>query len=69
LRLQAGLPVSDGQRVFGSKGKVIVAEASPVYKELGRTDLGDQVITSPDFAEGRLYLRAKQTLCCIGAKK
>jgi outer membrane protein assembly factor BamB len=55
--------------LFGSKGKVIVAEAGPEYKELSRTDLADEVIASPAFAEGRIYLRAKQSLYCFGVKK
>jgi outer membrane protein assembly factor BamB len=63
-------PSLSGDRLYlvGSKGVVIVLAAGPEFKELARTDLGDETVASPAFADGRIYFRAKQNLWCVGTK-
>ena len=42
--------------------------AGPEFKGLARTDLADQVVASPAFADGRLFLRTRQSILCLGHK-
>jgi outer membrane protein assembly factor BamB len=72
-RLDAGdvsaSPVLIDGKVYAvtEKGEAIVFEASPAgYKELARNSLGEPVASSPAVANGRLYLRGKDHLFCIG---
>jgi outer membrane protein assembly factor BamB len=51
------------------KGVMIMGEATNEgFKETGRCELGDTCGASPSFAPGRVYLRGKKHLYCIGAK-
>jgi outer membrane protein assembly factor BamB len=63
-------PAVAGDRLYlvGSKGVVVVLAAGPEFKELARTDLADQVVASPAFADGRLFLRTRQSILCLGHK-
>lgn len=54
--------------LLAQDGTMVVAEAGNVYKEIGRNALGEDCVASPAFAEGRIYIRAKEHLYCIGAK-
>ncbi len=60
-----------GDRIylFSDKGVAIQVQAGPEFKELARSEMGQEIMSSPAFADGRLYIRAKQHLFCIGAKK
>ena len=51
------------------RGKVIVIDAGPEFKELGSSDLGDASYSTPAIANGRLYLRTFSRLKCLQAKK
>ena len=55
--------------IFSDKGVCIILQAGDTYKEIGRADVGEEVLSSPAFADGRLYIRGKKTLFCIGGKK
>jgi outer membrane protein assembly factor BamB len=48
------------------QGDVYVFEAAPTYKLLAKNSLGELVFASPAVANGRLYVRGKQHLFCIG---
>ena len=63
-------PSLAGGRVYliSEKGVVIQVAAGPEFKELGRSELGEEVLSSPAFLGGRMYVRAKQHLFCIGAQ-
>ena len=63
-------PALAGERLFlfGSKGEVRVLAAGAEFKELARCELGDEVIASPAFADGRIYVRTRQSLYALGAK-
>jgi outer membrane protein assembly factor BamB len=63
-------PSAAGERVYfvAEKGITIVAQAGPVYRELARSELGEEVQASPAFANGRIYLRGKKHLFSLGNK-
>lgn len=51
------------------KGTTIIGEATNEgFKETGRCELGEDCNASPSFGPGRLYLRGKEHLYCIGTK-
>jgi len=52
-----------------TEGVMIFGEATKEgFKEIGRSALGEKTGASPAFAPGRIYLRGKQHLFCIGSK-
>jgi len=54
--------------VVNEEGLTIIAKAGPEYEELGRCPLGEHCSSSPVFQDGRIYLRGKKSLFCIGKK-
>ena len=51
-----------------TKGELITGEATNEgFKEISRSALGEGAGTSPALAPGRIYLRGKKNLFCIGA--
>ena len=74
--VQQGIPcfaslVASGPRVyaFGREGKVMIFDAKPVYNLIGACDMGgDAVDTTPAFGDGRMYIRSKENLWCVGEK-
>jgi len=67
-----GSPVSDGEKLFAvdDAGVVVCLAASPEYQELGRTPLGQDVLSrsTPAIAHGNLYLRTFDQLIAIKGK-
>lgn len=59
-----------GERVYllSDKGIMVIIEAAAEYKELVRSELGEEAFASPAFAEGRIYIRGAKHLYCIGDK-
>jgi len=57
-----------GQEIYllSEKGTLVRVAAGPAFKELGRCELGDTCYASPTFADGRMILRGKGHLYCIG---
>jgi outer membrane protein assembly factor BamB len=55
------LLASDGVMIIGEAGK-------DGFKETGRAALGEDTGASPAYAPGRIYLRGKKNLFCIGSK-
>ena len=51
------------------RGTVNVFKAASTFKELGKTELNEQVYASPAVADGRLYIRGQKHLFCIGSTK
>src|SRR5262249_50243578 len=49
-------------------GAVIVLAADPTFKKVAESRLPEPVSASPAVADGRLYIRGKSTLFCIGKK-
>ncbi|MGA2064211.1 MAG: PQQ-binding-like beta-propeller repeat protein [Thermoguttaceae bacterium] len=53
--------------VIGEDGKGLIFEPLKDHpKKVGVTDLGEPCVTSPAFQSGRIYLRGKKHLFCIG---
>lgn len=67
-----GLILVDGHLViFGAKGNVVVAEASPEgYNELARLQaLGGSGLTWPSFASGRVYVRNLDEMAAVAVTR
>ncbi|HVS36351.1 MAG TPA: PQQ-binding-like beta-propeller repeat protein [Gemmataceae bacterium] len=58
----------DGRIYCASAGKSFVLRAGPKPDILAVNDLGDASQASPAVADGRLYLKGRQYLYCIGKK-
>jgi len=64
-------PTLVGDRVYlmTEKGVMLIFAASAEgYKELGKADLGEPANSSPAYLDGRIYIRGKHNLYCIGKK-
>jgi outer membrane protein assembly factor BamB len=58
---------ANGKIYFQSQqGQTTIVEASRTFKVLERNSLDEETIASPAVAGGRLFLRTKQNLYCIG---
>ncbi len=56
--------------IFGEAGKCWIVEPSRSgVKRIRQTDLGEGCITSPAFQDGRMIVRGKKNLFCIGQGK
>ncbi len=53
--------------IIAKNGKGWVVEPSrEKCRRLGECDLGEECVTSPAFQDGRIYLRGKKHIFCIG---
>jgi outer membrane protein assembly factor BamB len=61
-------PTIVGSRIYlvGVKGGVVVAEAARAFRELARSELGENLYASPAFVRGHIYFRGATHLFCIG---
>ncbi|MDB5310347.1 MAG: outer rane biosis protein BamB [Gemmataceae bacterium] len=66
----ASSPVTtaDGRVYAASAGKSYILKAGPLPEVLAVNDLGDGGPASPAVAGGRLYLKGRKWLFCVGAK-
>lgn len=66
----SGSPVLVDGKIYciAEEGEVVVIEAGPEYKELGRSPLGDESYSTPAVANGRMYLRGFHTLASLKGK-
>ncbi|MBI4657962.1 MAG: PQQ-binding-like beta-propeller repeat protein [Verrucomicrobia bacterium] len=55
--------------LFGMKGTVVVVETSRQFNQLVRFEMGEPIVASPGFSNGRMYLRTARNLYCIGTKE
>ena len=58
--------VGDKILVFTDKGVAQYFAAGREAKELGRCELGEKIMASPAFVDGRMILRSDKHLICIG---
>ena len=60
-----------GNQVYllSEQGVMHIIEAGPEYKELARCELGEECNASPAFVDGRIYIRGKKNLYCIGDRE
>jgi outer membrane protein assembly factor BamB len=63
-------PILIEDRVYAVSegGKVFVFAAEPKFKLLAKNDIGESVFATPAVADGKLFIRGKSTLYCIGKK-
>jgi outer membrane protein assembly factor BamB len=59
----------DGRIYLASAGKSYVVQAGPKFAVLGTGELGDPSDASPAVADGRLYLKGRRYLYCVGKKE
>jgi outer membrane protein assembly factor BamB len=65
----AASPVLAGGKIYaaGEDGDVYVFRAAPKFELLARNALGEMVRATPAVARGRLFIRGRNHLFCIGA--
>ncbi|MBI5723720.1 MAG: PQQ-binding-like beta-propeller repeat protein [Planctomycetes bacterium] len=61
--------VGDKVYLLDCTGTMIIFEAADQYKELGRCKLGELANATPAFMDGRIYIRCKKNIYCVGAAK
>lgn len=63
-------PVGAGERVYiaTKEGNVKVLRAGPSFELLADNAMGEMIVASPAFANGRIYLRGEKHLYCVGDK-
>ncbi len=60
---------ADGRVYFVNlAGRCTVVEASATFRKLADNALGDEVVASPAAADGKLYLRGRKALYCLGGR-
>jgi outer membrane protein assembly factor BamB len=66
-----GSPSIAGGKLYmvSEEGVTYIAEVGEEYKEIGRNELGEGVVSSPAFMDGRIYIRGKENLYCIGQEQ
>ncbi len=52
--------------VASENGKVVVLANEPDLKILAKNDMGDSILGTPAIADGRLFLRTRSRLFCVG---
>ena len=60
-------PVAAGGKVYlaGRNGFVVVLQDGPELKLLGKNDVGEEIIATPAIADGRLFIRSRESLFCF----
>ena len=58
----------DGRVYLASAGKTFVVKAGAKFEILATNDLGDDSPASPAVADGRMYLKGRKMLYCVGTK-
>jgi outer membrane protein assembly factor BamB len=60
---------ADGRVYLASAGRSYVLKAGPKLDVLATNDLGDASHASPAVADGKLFLKGRKWLFCVGAKE
>jgi outer membrane protein assembly factor BamB len=58
--------VGNNLYILSEKGIMYIIEAGPEYKELAKCELDETCHASPAFTDGRIYIRGRDNLYCIG---
>jgi outer membrane protein assembly factor BamB len=68
--LYSGSPICVDGKLYCSteEGEIVVVAASPEFKELGRTPLGEGSHATPAVANGRMFIRGFDHLFCLESK-
>jgi outer membrane protein assembly factor BamB len=61
-------PLAAEGRVYflNMKGLTTVVSASPRYRLIAENQLDDQTIASPAVSDGKLFIRGRKWLYCLG---
>ena len=61
-------PVAADGKVFmaGRNGFIVVLEDGPEMRVLATNDMNGEIVATPAIADGRLYIRTKERLFCVG---
>ena len=59
---------SDDYIYFASAGKTFILKSGPKFELISTNDLGDLAPSSPAVSQGRIVIKGKQYLYCIGSK-
>jgi outer membrane protein assembly factor BamB len=61
-------PIAADGKVYisGKNGFIVELEDGPELKVLGKHDIGEEIIATPSIADGRLFVRTRENLICIG---
>lgn len=62
-----GSPVAGDGKIYvaGENGFVVVLEQGPKLKVLAKNDIGESCLATPALADGRIYIRGRQSLHCF----
>jgi outer membrane protein assembly factor BamB len=62
-----GSPVAGDGKIYvpGENGFMVVLEQGPRLKVLAKNDIGESCLATPAIADGRIYIRGRQTLFCF----
>lgn len=52
--------------IAGENGVVLVLKNSPDYELLAKNDMGDSIVATPAIADGRVVVRTRSKLICVG---
>jgi len=67
---RASLVAGDGKVYFTSlEGAVTVVKTGPAFEVLARNELDENIVATPAFAHGRVYIRGAKHLYCIEENK
>ncbi len=70
VSIHASPVAAPGGRVyFASAGKTFVVQAGEKFEVLSINDLGDDAPASPAVADGKLFLKGRKMLYCVGTKE
>jgi outer membrane protein assembly factor BamB len=63
-------PIVAGGRLYAldNKGTMHIVELGKSFREVARASLPEEVNATPGFAAGRIFVRTKEHLYCIGGK-
>jgi outer membrane protein assembly factor BamB len=61
-------PVSGDGKIFvsGDNGQIVVLKDSPELEILASNDMGAPILATPAIADGRLFVRTRKALICVG---
>jgi outer membrane protein assembly factor BamB len=66
-----GSPVAGDGKIYvpGENGFVVVLEQGPKLKVLSKNDIGEVCLASPAIADGKLFLRGRESMFCFAGEK
>lgn len=61
-------PIAGDGKIYvaGRNGVVVVLADEPKLRVLARNDMGGEIQATPGIADGRIYIRTRQKLFCVG---